>query len=137
MKIQVLNKTIQADKITDIAVQYDSGIDPIVFEFVKSTIGEDLSDLNVMVMYRNKTGTYIKDLVKVETADLITVNWDLTRDITNVSGEISFMVIFTSAENYFNRTDSDIVWSTNMVRKYIYESLFVNNIEIGGKTVWK
>ena len=123
MKIQVINKIIQSDKISDIAVQYDSGIDPIEFEFVKSTIGEDLSDLNVMVMYKNKTGTYIKDLVKVETANLITVNWDLTRDITNVSGEISFMVIFTSAENYFNRTDSDIVWSTNMVKKYIYESL--------------
>ena len=123
MKIQVINKIIQSDKISDIAVQYDSGIDPIEFEFVKSTIGEDLSDLNVMVMYKNKTGTYIKDLVKVETANLITVNWDLTRDITNVSGEISFIVIFTSAENYFNRTDSDIVWSTNMVKIYIYESL--------------
>lgn len=123
MKIQVLNKTIQADKITDIAVQYDSGIDPIEFEFVKSTIDEDLSSLNALIMYKNNTGTYIKKLSKTETSDLITVNWDLTRDITNISGEIAFMLIFTSAENYFNRTDSDIVWSTNMVKKYIYESL--------------
>lgn len=123
MKIQVLNKTIQANKVSDIAVQYDSGIDPIEFEFVKSTIGEDLSKLNVLIMYKNKTGTYIKPLAKTETTDLITVRWELTKDITNISGEISFMVIFTSAEDYFNRTDSDIVWSTNMVKKYIYESL--------------
>ena len=133
MKIQVINKIIQSDKISDIAVQYDSGIDPIEFEFVKSTIGENLSDKNVFIQYKNSSGTFIKPLNKTETNDLITVLWNLGRDITNISGVISFMLIFTSSADYINRSDTDFVWSTNMVTRYIYESLFVNNIEIGGK----
>lgn len=123
MKIQVLNKTIQVDKVSDIAVQYDSGTDPIEFEFVKSTIGEDLSDKNVFVQYKNSNGTFIKQLTKTETIDIITVPWDLGRDITNISGAISFMLIFTSSADYINRSDTDFVWSTNMVTRYVYESL--------------
>jgi len=128
MKIQVINKIIQSDKISDIAVQYDSGIDPIEFEFVKSTIGENLSDKNVFIQYKNSSGTFIKPLNKTETNDLITVLWNLGREITNISGEISFMLIFTSSTNYTDRTDSDFVWSTDIVKRYIYESLIEKGV---------
>lgn len=123
MVIKVLNKIIQIDNLSDIAVQYDSGISPIEFEFKKSTIGENLSDKNVFVQYKNNNGTFIKQLTKTETTDIITVPWNLGRDITNISGAISFMLIFTSSIDYINRSDTDFVWSTNMVTRYIYESL--------------
>ena len=122
MKAIVNNKNIILE-YESIASQYDNGTDYIEFSIVKSSISEDLTNMTPLILFQNSIGVSLQPVTKTETTDIITLRWNINREITQTPGQVSFMIIFAECDDYRNYLSSNRIWSTNKITKYINESL--------------
>ena len=99
MKIAISNRKIELQYQTVLAVQYDNGTEFVDFVLDRTQYDEDLSDLTPLFLYENAAGGFIDTATKTVTADQIIVRWLIGKHLTNVAGELSFMLVLADCED--------------------------------------
>lgn len=123
MKIAINNRRIELQYQTVLAVQYDNGTEFVDFVLDRTQYDEDLSDLTPLFLYENAAGGFIDNATKTITADQIIVRWLIGKHLTNVAGELSFMLVLASCEDITQWQDATRIWQTEKARCTIPPSI--------------
>lgn len=112
MQVSINNRHIDLQYQTAIAVQYDNGTEFVDFVLDRTQYDEDLSDLTPLFLYENAAGGFIDSATKTVTDDQIIVRWLIGEHITNVSGNLSFMLVLASCEDITQWKNATRIWQT-------------------------
>lgn len=85
------------DSLKRIGVQYDHNIETVTFDCPRYWDGIDMSTMKIYINYRlsnNNAGMYLAKNVMVDSANnnIIHFDWTISRNVTEVRGNISFLV---------------------------------------------
>lgn len=134
MQIKIENRDIQIPYLSVVAIQYDNNTQVIDFTIERAFLEEDLSLLTPLILYKNRNGSFIDQLEKTVTDPSIICRWKIDKHITNVSGDLSFMVVFASCEDFTQYKESDKIWSTKISTCTIPETIIANGVDPGDST---
>lgn len=114
------------DQLKRIAVQYDHNMRTVTFDCPRYYDGRDMSKMKVYINIAGPKGTrssYIADNVKVDEYDtnIMHFDWTITRAITEVNGNIAFLVCVRKADGEGNEENH---WNSELnTDMYISEGL--------------
>ncbi|MDO5433840.1 hypothetical protein [Eubacterium sp.] len=123
MQLTITNRRIDLAYTTALAVQYDNGTEFVDFVLDRTQYDEDLSDLTPLFLYENAAGGFIDTATKTVTADQIIVRWLIGKHLTNVAGELSFMLVLADCEDITKWQDATRIWQTEKARCTIPPSI--------------
>lgn len=123
MQIAINNRRIELQYQTVLAVQYDNGTEFVDFVLDRTQYDEDLSNLTPLFLYENAAGGFIDSATKTVTEDQIIVRWLIGKHLTNVAGELSFMLVLASCEDITKWQDATRIWQTEKARCTIPPSI--------------
>lgn len=123
MQIAINNRRIELQYKTVLAVQYDNGTEFVDFVLDRTQYDEDLSDLTPLFLYENAAGGFIDAATKTVTDSQIIVRWLIGKHLTNVAGELSFMLVLASCEDITQWQDATRIWQTEKARCTIPPSI--------------
>ena len=85
------------DSLKRIAVQYDHNIETVTFDCPRYWDNHDMSQMKVYINYilpNNKVGSYLAQNV-TPLGNTMTFTWTISDNVTQVKGDISFLVCAT------------------------------------------
>lgn len=91
------------DELKRVAVQFDHNVETVVFDCPRYWDGLDMSHMKVYINYRRNDGVvgcYVADNVVADGSDpdIMHFEWTLTSRVTEVEGELSFLVCIRRME---------------------------------------
>lgn len=115
------------DSLKRIAVQYDHNIETVTFDCPRYWDNHDMSQMKVYINYilpNNKVGSYLAQNV-TPLGNTMTFTWTISDNVTQVKGDISFLVCAKRTDDEGNET---LHWNSELNSDcYISEGLAVNN----------
>lgn len=115
------------DSLKRIAVQYDHNIETVTFDCPRYWDNHDMSQMKVYINYilpNNKVGSYLAQNV-TPLGNTMTFTWTISGNVTQVKGDISFLVCAKRTDDEGNET---LHWNSELNSDcYISEGLAVNN----------
>lgn len=104
------------DELKRIAVQYDHNVETVTFDCPRYWDGLDMSEMKIYVNYLrsdNEVGAYKATNVVVDDTDdtIMHFDWTISRNVTDVFGQIAFLVCIRKADtegNEKNHWNSEI-----------------------------
>lgn len=127
MQIAINNRKIELQYQTVLAVQYDNGTEFVDFVLDRTQYDEDLSDLTPLFLYENAAGGFIDNATKTVTTDQIIVRWLIGKHLTNVAGELSFMLVMADCEDITKWQDATRIWQTEKAKCTIPPSILATD----------
>ena len=90
-------------ELKTIAVQYDHNIETVTFDCPRYWDGHDMSKMVIYINYERadgETGAYLADNVRVDDEDdsIMHFEWTISRNVTSVSGSVTFLVCVKSVD---------------------------------------
>lgn len=82
------------DNLKRLGVQYDHNIETVIFDCPRYWDNHDMSEMVVYIIYTRSdghTGRYPARNITAD-GDIMHFEWTISRDVTGVSGELSFLV---------------------------------------------
>lgn len=91
------------EELKRIAVQYDHNVETVTFDCPRYWDGLDMSQMKVYINYMRKDGVpgcYWSENVTVDETDdtIMHFDWTISRNVTEVKGELSFLVCVKKAD---------------------------------------
>lgn len=123
MQIAINNRKIELQYQTVLAVQYDNGTEFVDFVLDRTQYDEDLSDLTPLFLYENAAGGFIEAATKTVTDSQIIVRWLIGKHLTNVAGELSFMLVLADCTDITKWQDATRIWQTEKAKCTIPPSI--------------
>ena len=121
------------DILKPIAVQFDHNIETVIFDCPRYWDNHDFSKMSIYVNYQTpdgKTGRYPVTNVSIDSSDstMIHFNWTISRNLTQVKGNISFLVCIYKTDSQGNEQQH---WNSRLNREMqILEGLEFTNEDI-------
>ena len=111
------------EALKEIGVQYDHNMETVTFDCIRFWDGIDMSTMKVYINYMradNHMGMYLCEPVTVED-DVMHFDWTISGDVTNVQGNLSFIVCIKKTDAEGNEENH---WNSKLCTDmYISEGL--------------
>lgn len=117
---------IVPQKLKRIAVQHDHNIETVTFDCPRYWDNNDMSKMAVYINYMRPdgfTGSYIAQNISIDETDknIMHFDWTISREITLVQGQLSFLVCIKKTDEQGNETNH---WNSELCRDmYISEGM--------------
>ena len=113
------------DNLKRIAVQYDHNIETVTFECPRYWDSHDMSTMDIYINYLRadgKPGSFKAENVQTEEgSDIMTFDWTIKNHITQVKGNITFLICIAQ------EGDDEVHWNSELNKEmYVSEGLEIN-----------
>lgn len=132
------------DELKRIAVQYDHNVETVTFDCPRYWDGLDMSEMKIYINYLRsdkEVGAFIATNVTTDTEDptIMHFDWTISRNVTEVFGQIAFLVCIKKADennNEKNHWNSEICKSCTVSEGLELDEEIINEIYPDIIEVW-